>query len=187
MIFLRLFEEAIEDFSTEKVAAEQRACSRPCPRRGATAPSARRCHREAVYGPEALALSPANLRIVDRERKFRPAAEQGFQRADSFDTRELVAQAKMNPGPEGDMPIGLSRKVELLRMLIGPRVEIGGSQHRHDLVAFVQADAIEIHILAHETDLGELYRRDEAQEFLDSQIGTAPIRGEPVAQIRAPQ
>ena len=84
-----------------------------------------------------------------------------------------MPQAEMNAGAEGDMPVGPALEIKLLRMRIGLRIEVCGHQHGNDLLALLQPDTAELEIPADR--FGELHRREEPQEFLDSQIGPAPV------------
>src|SRR5690349_11472837 len=95
-----------------------------------------------------------------------------------------MAKAEMDASAEGDMPVRPPPKIEPFRMLVRGRIEIGGGQQGHDLVAALEPDAAKLDVLAHEARLGELHRRDEAQEFLDRDIGSSPILFQPVAQTR---
>src|SRR3989442_6226055 len=67
-------------------------------------------------------FAPGDFAVVHREREFRPALEQRFQRAFAFDPRQLMAEAKVDAGAEGDVPVRPARKLEPLRMLIGRAV-----------------------------------------------------------------
>src|SRR5262245_22238328 len=93
--------------------------------------------------------APFDLGLVHRQRQSWPAPEQGLQRACALDARELVAQAVMNAGTEGDMPVRFPREIELLRMLVCPRIQVGRRQHGNDLFALLQPDAAELGVLAH--------------------------------------
>ena len=68
-------------------------------------------------------------------------------------------------------------------MRVGLRVHVGGRQHRHDLSPFVRRTPPRSTSLRTIARLGELHRRDEAQELLDGEIGAAPVLFEPVAQL----
>src|SRR5262249_12441385 len=93
-----------------------------------------------------------------------------------------MAEAEVNSGAEGDMPVRLSPEIEFLGMDICLRIEVRGRKHWHDPVALLERDPAKLDVLAHEARLGELHRRDEPQEFLDRQIGPAPILFQPVAE-----
>src|SRR5262249_32300867 len=110
------------------------------------------------------------------------APEQGLECASALDARQLMAKAKMNSGAESDMPIWLALEIELFRIDIGVRIEVGGCQHRHDPVALLQLHTAELDVLADVARLGELHGRDETQEFLDRQAGAVPVLLQPVAQ-----
>jgi hypothetical protein len=88
----------------------------------------------------------------------------------------------MDSGPEREVSVRPPLEIQSLGPLVRIRVHVGGRHHGGDLVALLQADAAELDVLAHEARLGELYRRDEAQEFLDRQIDPAPVLREPIAQ-----
>jgi hypothetical protein len=94
-----------------------------------------------------------------------------------------MAEAKVNAGAEGDVPVRVPPKIEPLGMLVGGRIQIGSSEHGHDPVAALEPHAAKLHVLAHEARLGELHRRDEAQEFLDREIGAVPVLFEPIAEF----
>jgi hypothetical protein len=79
-------------------------------------------NRQMLDGPHARAFAPLDPRFVDSQLKFRPALEQGLQRANSLDARELMAEAEVNAGAEGNMPVRLALEIELLRVRIGPRM-----------------------------------------------------------------
>src|SRR5262252_1583059 len=51
---------------------------------------------------EAWRAAPLDFGFVHRQLEFRPAPEQGLQRAGSLDARELMAKAEMNSGAEGN-------------------------------------------------------------------------------------
>ncbi len=95
-----------------------------------------------------------------------------------------MAQAEMNAGAEGHVPVRPPREIELLGMGICGRVVVGGSQHGHDLIAMSQLHAAQLRVPANEARLAELHRRDEAQELLDREIRAPPIRLQPVPQRR---
>ena len=88
--------------------------------------------------------------------------------------RELVTQAEMDSGAERDMPVRPSLEIGLFRMVVRPRIEVGGDQHGHDLLALLQPHVAELHVLAHEARLDELDGGHESQEFLDGLVGPAP-------------
>src|SRR5215510_7543542 len=106
---------------------------------------------------QARPLAPFDLRFVHRQLQSWPAPEQGLERAGALDARQLMAEAKMNSGPEGDMTVWLALEIELPRMDIGLRIEVRGCQHRHDPVALLQPHTAELDILAHVSRLGELH------------------------------
>src|SRR5262245_33040405 len=135
-----------------------------------------------LYRLQARPPAPADLRFVDRQLQLGPAPEQRLQRTGAIDARELMAKAIMNPGAEGDMPVRLAFEIEPLGMLVCPRIEVGRRQHGHNLLTLLQPDTAKLDVLAHEARLGELYGRDEAQEFLHGEIDPAPILLQPVAQ-----
>jgi hypothetical protein len=62
-------------------------------------------YRQAVEGPQAGPFAPDDFRLIYRKRQIGPAPEQGFQRAPAFDARELMAEAEMDPGTEGDVAV----------------------------------------------------------------------------------
>ena len=86
-----------------------------------------------------------------------------------------MPQTEMNAGAEGDMPVRPALEVKLLRMRIGLRIEVRGHQHGNDLLALLQPDTAELEVPADVARLGELHWRKEPQEFLDSEIGPAPV------------
>ncbi len=85
-----------------------------------------------------------------------------MQRAFALDARELVAEAEMNPGAEGDVAVRLSREIELFRMSVGFRIEVCRRQHGHDFLARPDPDAAKLNLPPREARLGELHRRNEA-------------------------
>ena len=132
--------------------------------------------RQAVDRLHAGPLAPADLRT------HRPPGSDPGQRWNSDFNAHLPSmraswwpRQKWISGAEGDVPVRLALQIEPLRMRIGLRIHVGGRQHGHDLVALSQADAAELDIPAHIARLGELHRRDEAQKFLDREIGAAPV------------
>src|SRR5690348_13973710 len=140
------------------------------------------CHdRQSLDRPETGSRAPANARILYRQLELRPTLEQGSERALTFNTRKLVAQAKMDAGTEGDVPVRPPFEIELFRMLVRFRIEVRSGQHGHDLVTLLQPGAAKVHVLSHEARLGELHRGNEAQKFLDGEVGAAPIRCQPIA------
>jgi len=73
-------------------------------------------HRQPIDRLEARTFAPGDFGLVNRERQFRPALQQRFERASAFDARELMAETKMDSGAEGDVAVRLALKVEPLRM-----------------------------------------------------------------------
>ena len=61
--------------------------------------------RQAVYRLHAGPFAPCNFRFIHRERQCGPTLEQRFQRASTFNTCELMAEAEMDSGAEGDVPV----------------------------------------------------------------------------------
>jgi hypothetical protein len=47
-----------------------------------------------------------------------------------------------------------------------------------------EPDAAQLHVLSYEPRVRKLHRQDKAQEFLDRQVGSAPVLGQPVTQSR---
>ena len=115
-------------------------------------------------------------------RELRPALEQRFERAPAFDPGKLMAKAEVNAGAERDVAVRPAAQIDMLRVLVCGGVDVGGHQHRHHQIAALQRHAAQLHVVAHEARLGELHRRDEAQEFLDREVGAAPVLFQPVAQ-----
>ena len=107
-----------------------------------------RDHRQARDRAQARPLPPADLRLRDGERELRPALEQRFKRALGLDARELMAEAEVDSGSEGEMPVGPPLEIEPLRMLVRGRIHIRRRQHRHDLLALLDPDAAEFHVVA---------------------------------------
>ena len=95
-----------------------------------------------------------------------------------------MAQAEMNPGAEGDMPIRPPLKIKLSRMFVRLRIEVPGCQHGHDFVPLLQPDAAKLDVLSHEARLGELHRGNEPYEFLDGKLSATPILFQPIAEFR---
>jgi hypothetical protein len=75
--------------------------------------------------PETGPFPPPDLTWLNRQLKFRPAPEQGLERAFSFDARELGAEAEMDDCPKGDVSVRVSPKIELFRSLVRPRIHVG--------------------------------------------------------------
>src|SRR5258708_39922935 len=96
-----------------------------------------------------------------------------------------MAEAEMDPGAEGDVPVWLSWQIEPLGVRISLRIHIGGRQHGHDPVTLAQTDTAQFDIPAHVARLCELHRRDETQKFLDREIDAAPIGFQTDATTRA--
>src|ERR1700739_1658756 len=92
---------------------------------------------------------PADSRWVDRKLELRPAHEQRLQRASRLYPRQLMAEAKMDSGAEGDMPVRPPLEIEPFRLRVRLRVQIGRDNHGHDLVALAQANALKLDIVAH--------------------------------------
>ena len=126
---------------------------------------------------------PANVIGWQRQFQLRPALEESFKRALALHARQLMSQTEMHARSERHLAIGFPCKIQLFRVRICLRVHVGSGQHRHDPVAFLQMYATKIDILADEARLGELHGRDEAQKFLDRQVGAAPVFLEPIAQL----
>src|SRR4029450_5634009 len=132
--------------------------------------------------PEAGPLPPANGLWRHGQREVRPAFEEGLQRALTLNSGELVAQTEMDPRAELQVAVGLPLEIKLLRTRVCIRIHVGSRQHGHDFFTLLQPNSTELDIFPDETRLGELDGRDEAQEFLNCQIGAAPILLEPIAQ-----
>src|SRR6516165_3354591 len=144
--------------------------------------SSRRADRQMLNRFEAWHAAPLDLGLVHRQLESRPAPKQGLERARTLDARELMAKAEVNSGTEGDMPVRLSLKIELLRICICLRIQVRGRQHGHDLLALPELHPAKFDVFSHVARLGELHGREEPQEFLDRKIGPAPILFEPIAQ-----
>src|SRR5262245_61061043 len=119
---------------------------------------ARSRDRQMLDRLQARPLAPPDLPFIDGQVQLRPAPEQGLQRAYPLDARELMAEAEMDAGAEGHMPIRLALEIELLRMRIGLRIEVCGHQHGNDLLALLQPDAAQLEVPADVARLGELHR-----------------------------
>src|ERR1700733_8384016 len=59
-------------------------------------------NRQVVDRLETGPPAPCNFRLIHRQGQFGPPPEQRFQRASTFNPRELMAKAEMDPGAEGD-------------------------------------------------------------------------------------
>jgi hypothetical protein len=90
----------------------------------------------------------------------------------------------MNAGAEGEMPVRSSLKIEFLGMLVRLRIQVGGCQHGHDLVALLQPNAAKLDVLPHEAWFGKLHRCDEPQKFFHCLLGAAPVLLQPIAETR---
>ncbi len=62
----------------------------------------------------------------------------------------------MNSGAEREMPVRIAPEIELFSMWICLRIEVGGRQHGHDLVASSQPNTAKIDVFANKSRLGEL-------------------------------
>src|SRR6516164_6120213 len=116
--------------------------------------------------PQAWPLAPPDLGLGYRQFEPRPAPEQGLQSAGCLDTRELMAEAKVNPGTEADMSVRPPLQIEFLGIGVCLRIQICGREHGHDLLTLLQPDTTKLGVLADEARFGELHRRDEPQKFL---------------------
>src|SRR5260221_8243056 len=67
-----------------------------------------RLHRQPFEGIQTRPLPPPDFGLVDRQLQAGPPLEQGFQRAFGFKARELMAEAEVNAGAKGDMPVRLA-------------------------------------------------------------------------------
>ena len=164
--------------SGQRSVAQLAQAVEPNSRYSCSMPPGPRVCLTATTGSRSIALRPGRLRHLISDGSTASARsgqrrEQRFQRASAFDPGELVAEAEMDSGAEGDVAVRPALQVEPLGMRIGLRVHVGGGEHRHDLVALPQPDAAELDIPAHIARLGELHRRDEAQKFLDREIEPA--------------
>jgi hypothetical protein len=61
--------------------------------------------RQMLDRLDAGPFAPGNFRFIDGERQGGPTPQQGFQRASTFNARELMAKAEMDPGAECDVPV----------------------------------------------------------------------------------
>src|SRR5438270_13077005 len=103
-----------------------------------------RRHRQAFDRAHAGALAPSDLALVDRERELGPTAKQRLEGARALDARELMTETEMDAGAEGEMAVRPAREVELLRPVVGLRIEIRRGEHRHDAIALAQQHAAEL-------------------------------------------
>jgi mono/diheme cytochrome c family protein len=62
---------------------------------------------QMLDGLEARPLAPFDLAFINRQLQLRPAPEQSLQRAYALKARQLMAEAKMNPSTESEMPVRL--------------------------------------------------------------------------------
>src|SRR5262249_2435962 len=93
-----------------------------------------------------------------------------------------MTEAEMDACSECDVPIWPSSKVEPLGVLVRHRVQIGGREHGHDLVSRFKLHAAKYRVLSNKARLGELHRRDEAEEFFDRETCAAPILHQPISK-----
>src|SRR5215469_16772486 len=137
--------------------------------------------RQTDNRPYSGSTAPTDLPRLNRQPKFRPAHIQSLERAFAFQPRELMTETEMDPCPEGNMAVGPSLKIELFGEHVCCRIQVGGYQHGHDLVAALEPDTAQLHVLPDEARCRELHRRDKPQELLDCQVGSIPILCQPVA------
>jgi hypothetical protein len=64
-----------------------------------------------------------------------------------------MAKAEMDAGPEGDVPVRSSLKVESFGMLVCLRVHVGRRHHGHDSVTVLQPNSPKLHVPSHEARL----------------------------------
>ena len=74
---------------------------------------------EFFDSPQARLRAPTNGFRWDGKFELRPPFEKRLKRAFARNTRQLVAQAEMDSGAEGQVPIGPPRQIQLLGMGIG--------------------------------------------------------------------
>ena len=118
----------------------------------------------------------------DRQREPRPARVESLERAFGFQARELMTEAEMDAGTEGNVPVGFSRQIQLFRLRVRHRIHVRARKSGSYLIATFELHTTQINILAHVAWLRELHRAYETKEFLNGEVGTAPVRSEPVAQ-----
>ena len=90
----------------------------------------------------------------------------------------------MDPRAESNMAVRPPLEIELIGEHVCCRIHVSGRQHGHDLVAAFEPNAIQLDILTYKAGLRELHRLDKAEEFLDRQVGSAPVLLQPVTQFR---
>src|SRR5262245_1408395 len=94
-----------------------------------------------------------------------------------------MTEAEMDSRAESNMTVRPSLEIARFSEHVSSRIHVGGHQHSHDLVTTLKSDAVQFHVLPHESRFRELHRRDKAKEFLDRQVGSPPVLFQPVTQF----
>src|SRR5262249_20583137 len=173
-----------QKYSPFAISCRLLGCRRPARARGASTSTA--FYGQLFDRPEAWPLAQADLVGRHRQAQSRPTGEQRLQGAHAFDACKLMAEAEMDPGPEGDVPVRPSLEAEPFGMLVRQGIHVGGRQQANDFIALLQPTAAKLRVLAHDPGLGTLHRREEAQELLDRETRPTPILLEPIPQRGIP-
>src|SRR5262249_50890367 len=104
------------------------------------------CDGKPFDCPKARSLSPTNRTRWHSQLQLWPAFEESLQRTLALNAGELVAQAEMDPRPKRQVAVGSPLEIEFLRVRVGIRIHVGGSQHDHDFVALLQPNPAEPNI-----------------------------------------
>src|SRR5262245_35615564 len=138
--------------------------------------------RQLFNSSQARLTSPLDLRRINGQREVWPALEQGLERASAFAAGELVTETGVDDRSQGDWEGRAPIEVDSLGPLIRRWIQICGREHGHDLVSRFKPHAAKYRVLSNKARLGELHRRDEAEESFDRETCAPPIFHQPISK-----
>src|SRR5262249_3768189 len=108
----------------------------------------------------------AELRAGDGDLDAGKAGEEPLERDGRLHASERGPQAHVDAGAEGDVAIGVAADVDLLGILEGGGIAVGGGEAGEDHLAAADGLAVELGVFAGVARLADLGKRDVAEELL---------------------